>query len=268
MRLPENRFKRALAQRRLQIGLWSQLVTPVATEILVDAGFDFIVVDAEHSLNDVLTVAPQLQIADRTSVSSVVRMPWNDMVLAKRYLDAGAQTLLIPYVQTPGEATQAVSYVRYPPRGVRGVATSHRGNRFGRVDNYFANVDREICVVVQVETESALGHLEEIAAVEGIDGIFIGPSDLAASMGHLGNPAHPDVQKAIEGVPARLAGSGKPGGILTPLEAAARRYIELGYVFVAVGNDIALLAQQTKSVADTYQDIRGAIVNGPAGAAS
>ena len=253
MQVPVNTFKRALADRRLQIGLWSQLVTPIATEVVIGAGFDFLVVDAEHAPNDVTTVATQLQIIDAGPASAVVRVPWNDMVLIKRYLDIGAQSLLIPFVEGVEEATEAVRYTRYPPNGVRGVATCHRANRFGRVVDYLAKASEEICVLVQVETTKALENLEAIAAVDGIDGVFIGPSDLAASMGHLGDPGHSDLQAAFSEVPARLAASGKPAGILTPLEEQARRYIELGFSWVAVGSDLALLANQTATLASKFK---------------
>ena len=253
MELPKNRFKRAIAEGQLQIGLWSQLANPYATEVLADAGFDFVVVDAEHAPNDVLSVAPQLQILDRSPASAVVRPPWNDMVLIKRYLDVGAQTLLVPYVQSAEEAALAVSYLRYPPAGLRGVAGCHRGNRFGRVEDYFAQAASELCLVVQVETVDALDRLEAIAAVEGVDGIFIGPADLAASMGQIGNLDHPDVRAAIEAVPTRLQGLGKPAGILSSLEADVRRHIEAGFLFVAVGSDLALLAKQTAALAARFR---------------
>ncbi|MDJ0956705.1 MAG: HpcH/HpaI aldolase/citrate lyase family protein [Arenicellales bacterium] len=255
MQVPVNMFKHALVDRRLQIGLWSQLVTPIATEVVIGAGFDFLVVDAEHAPNDVTTVITQLQIIDPSPASAVVRVPWNDMVLIKRYLDIGAQSLLIPFVESAEEATKAVSYTRYPPNGVRGVATCHRANRFGHVDDYLAKASEEICVLVQVETAKALENLEAIAAVDGVDGVFIGPSDLAASMGHLGNPGHPDLQAAFSEVPARLAASGKPAGILMLSEDLARRYIELGFTWVAVGSDLALLANQTATLASKFKPI-------------
>ena len=253
MDIPTNQFKHAIARGELQIGLWSQLVTPIATEVVISAGFDFLVVDAEHAPNDVTTVVTQLQIIDPSPASAVVRVPWNDMVLIKRYLDIGAYSLLIPFVESVEEATKAVSYTRYPPDGVRGVATCHRANRFGRVADYLAKASEEICVLVQVETAKALENLEAIASVDGIDGVFIGPSDLAASMGHLGNPAHPDLQAAFSEVPSRLAASGKPAGILTPSEELARRYIELGFNWVAVGSDLALLANQTAALASKFK---------------
>lgn len=253
VQIPANQFKRAIKDGKLQIGLWSQLASPVGAEVIADAGYDFVVIDAEHAPNDVLSVLPQLQIVDRSPTSAVVRMPWNDMVQTKRFLDIGAQTLLMPFIQNGEEAERAVCYTRFPPRGVRGVATMHRANRYGRIADYLHAADAEICLLAQVETKSALDRLEEIAAVEHLDGIFIGPSDLAGSMGHIGNPAHPEVQEAIMGVPERMRRIGKPAGILTPVEEQARRYIEAGYVYVAVGSDLGLLAGQTAALAAKYR---------------
>jgi 4-hydroxy-2-oxoheptanedioate aldolase len=253
MQAPSNRFKQAIARGKLQIGLWSQLAAPVAAEVLADAGFDFIVIDAEHAPNDVLSVLPQLQIIDRSPASAMVRMPWNDMVLTKRFLDIGAQTLLMPFIESAEQAQLAVSHVRYPPAGVRGVATMHRANRYGRVADYLSAAEQQICLLAQVETRSALEELEEIAAVEGLDGVFIGPSDLAASMGHIGNPGHAEVREAILAVPERMRKAGKPAGILTPIVEQARRYIEAGYVYVAVGSDLALLASQTTALAAAFR---------------
>jgi len=253
MELPKNRFKRAIADGELQIGLWSQLAGATTAEVLADAGYDFVVIDAEHAPNDVLTVIPQLQVLDRSPTSAVVRLPWNDLVLTKRYLDIGAQTLLVPYVQNAEEARQAVFSVRYPTSGGRGVGTMHRANRYGRIKDYLTRAATEICLLAQVETEEALDRLEEIAAVDGLDGVFIGPSDLSASMGHVGNPNHPDVQAAITAVPRRLKAIGKPAGILTPVEAEARRYIEAGYVYVAVGSDLGVLANQTAALAARFR---------------
>jgi len=254
MELPKNRFKRAIAEGKLQIGLWSQLAGATTAEVLADAGYDFVVIDAEHAPNDVLTVIPQLQVLDRSPTSAVVRAPWNDLVIAKRFLDIGAQTLLVPYVQNAEEARRAVFGVRYPPLGGRGVGTMHRANRYGRIKDYLTTAGSEICLLVQVETREALDRLEEIAAVDGLDGVFIGPSDLSASMGHVGNPNHPDVQAAIVDVPRRLETIGKPAGILTPVEAEARRYIAAGYVYVAVGSDLGVLANQTAALAARFRD--------------
>ncbi len=253
MDLPRNRFKHAIAEGKLQIGLWSQLVSPLAVEVIAGAGFDFIVLDAEHAPNDVSTIVPQLQAVEGSDATAMVRAPWNDMVWIKRFLDAGAPTLLLPFVQTEEEARQAVAYTRYPPDGVRGVALAHRASRFGRVDGYFQKAASEICVVVQVETAEAIQRLEAIARVDGIDGVFIGPADLAASMDHLGNPGHADVQAAIASGLERAKEAGKPAGILTGVEADARRFIDMGFTFVAVGGDLGLLAAQTSALARAFK---------------
>lgn len=244
----ENRFKRDIAAGRQQIGLWHSLCSNLAAEGLANAGYDWILVDMEHSPNEVPMVLSQLQALAGGTAAGIVRPPWNDAVMFKRLLDAGAQTLLVPYVQSADEARAAVAATRYPPEGVRGVSALHRGNDFGRIQDYFQRVHDELCLLVQVETREALDRLEEIAAVDGVDGVFIGPSDLAAGLGHLGNPAHPDVQAAIADALARCQAAGKPAGILAPVEEDARRYLEAGYTFVAVGVDLGLLIRQAEAL--------------------
>ncbi len=246
MDLPRNRFKHAIAEGKLQIGLWSQLVSPLAVEVIADAGFDFIVLDAEHAPNDVSTIVPQLQAVEGSAATAMVRAPWNDMVWIKRFLDAGAPTLLLPFVQTEEEARQAVAYTRYPPDGVRGVALAHRSSRFGRIDGYLQKAASEICVVVQVETADAIQQLEVIARVDGIDGVFIGPADPAASMEHLGNPGHADVQADIASGLERAKEAGEPTGILAGVEADAKRFIDMDFTLVADGSDLGILAARPR----------------------
>ena len=241
MDLPSNSFKHAIAAGKLQIGLWCSLCSNIAADIVRDSGFDWLLLDSEHSPNDIPDLLAQLQAAEGGTATAIVRPAWNDMVLIKRCLDIGAQALLVPYVQNPQEARAAVAAVRYPNRGMRGVAVASRASRYGRITDYLKKADSEICLLVQVETRSALEKLEDIATVEGVDGVFIGPSDLSASLGHIGNPAHPEVQKALEDAARRLKAVGKPAGILTGNEDEARRYIGWGYTFVAVGSDIGLL---------------------------
>jgi 4-hydroxy-2-oxoheptanedioate aldolase len=253
MDLPRNAFKHAIGAGKLQIGLWSTLASPIVAEIIAGSGFDWIVVDMEHSPNELPDVVAQLQALKGGTATPVVRIPWNDPVTVKRALDAGAPSLLFPFVQNADEARGAVAATRYPPHGIRGVATATRAGGFGRIKNYLTNASSEICVLVQVETKSALDKLEEIAAVAGVDGVFIGPSDLSAAMGQIGNPSHPDVQAAILGVPARLKASGKAPGILAPVQADARRYIEAGYRFVAVGSDMNVLARNTEALAAAFK---------------
>lgn len=253
MGVPHNRFKKALAERRLQIGLWSQMSSNISAEILGRAGFDWIVIDTEHAPNELPGVLAQLQALAISDAAPVVRLAWNDQVLAKRMLDIGAQSLLIPFVETEADARRAVHQTRYPPHGVRGVATNHRANQFGRITDYLTAAAAEICVLVQIETATGVANLEAIAAVEGIDGIFVGPSDLAASLGHLGNAAHPDVEAAIVAIHRLATRSAKPTGILAPIDADARRYIEMGFTFVAVGSDLSLLARNAEALAGRFK---------------
>jgi 4-hydroxy-2-oxoheptanedioate aldolase len=253
MELPRNTFKQAIAEGRVQIGLWSSLCSNIGAEVVADAGFDWILLDGEHSPNDVPSTMSQLQALNGGTASPIVRPAWNDAVMIKRILDIGAQSILVPYVQNAEEAKRAVASVRYPPAGIRGVAASTRANHYGRVNNYLKLADSEICLLVQVETRSALGELEAIAKVEGVDGVFIGPSDLAASLGHIGNPAHAEVQAALEDAVNRLKAVGKPAGILTLSEEEARRYISWGYVFVAVGSDIGLLGRGADALAKKFK---------------
>jgi 4-hydroxy-2-oxoheptanedioate aldolase len=253
MELVRNGFKQALAEGRLQIGLWSSLCSTIAAEIEGDSGFDWILLDSEHSPNEVPGLLAQLQALQRSPVAPVVRPAWNDAVLIKRVLDVGAPSVLIPYVQNADEAVRAVAATRYPPAGIRGVAAATRASRFGRVTDYLNKANDEICVLVQVETRAALSELEAIAAVDGVDGIFIGPSDLSASFGLIGQPAHPEVQDAIRDAVTRIARAGKAAGILTGNEAEARRYIEWGCKFVAVGSDVGLLASGASALAAKFK---------------
>lgn len=253
MDINRNAFKRALHKRELQIGLWSSLCSNLAAEIIAHSGFDWIVLDTEHSPNEVPDLVSQLQAMGKGTASPVVRAAWNDTVLIKRILDIGAQSILLPYVQTAEEAGRAVAAVRYPPRGVRGVSAASRASNFGRVKEYLKKADEEICLLVQVETSAALEQLESISSIEGVDGVFIGPADLSASLGHLGDPQHPRTQRALEDAGRRLASLGKPAGILAVVEADARRYIEWGYNFVAVGIDTTLLATSADALARSFK---------------
>jgi 4-hydroxy-2-oxoheptanedioate aldolase len=253
MELPANNFKKAIAAGRQQIGLWVALASAYSTEIVAGSGFDWLLIDGEHSPNDPTTVLPQLQAIAAYPVAPVVRPAWNDKVLIKRYLDVGAQSLLVPYVQDEDEAAAAVAAVRFPLRGVRGVAGVTRATRFGRVADYAKRAEREICLLVQIETRKGLDNLEKIARVDGVDGVFIGPADLAAGLGHLGDMGHAEVQSAIEDAIKRIKACGKPPGILTPDEKTARRYIELGTVFTAVGLDAMVLARETEKLAAKFK---------------
>ena len=251
--MPHNRLKRALRDREVQIGLWSSLSSHIVAEIAAGAGFDWILIDTEHAPNELTDVHRQLQAMQGSATSAVVRPAWNDPVLFKRLLDSGVQSLLVPFVQNADEARRAVAATRYPPGGIRGIATTIRANRYGRVKEYLGRAQEEICVIVQIETRSALASLEAIAAVDGIDALFIGPNDLAADMGHLGDSAHPDVRAAIDDAIRRIQKAGKAPGILAPVEADARRWIEMGCIFVAVGSDAGIVARQTEALAARFK---------------
>jgi 4-hydroxy-2-oxoheptanedioate aldolase len=253
MDIPRNAFKQALREGRPQIGLWVSLASPYSTELVAGSGFDWLLLDGEHSPNDPPTVLPQLQAAAPYPVSCIVRPAWNDKVLIKRYLDIGAQSLLVPYLQTAQEAEEAVAAVRFPPRGVRGVAGTTRASRYGRVADYANQADAEICLLVQIETRAGLDNLEAIARTDGVDGVFIGPADLAAGLGHLGKIAHPEVQKAIQDAIGRIRACGKPAGILATDEASTRRYIEWGTTFTAVGLDAMVLARESEQLAAQFK---------------
>jgi 4-hydroxy-2-oxoheptanedioate aldolase len=253
MDLPQNSFKRALKDGKPQIGLWSSLSSNYSVEVIAGAGFDWLLLDSEHSPNDLESLLTQLQAAAPYPTTSIVRVPWNDMVTIKRVLDIGAQALLVPYVSTAEEAVAAVSYTRYPPKGVRGVAGTTRATRFGRVKDYAKHADEEICLLVQVETQSALDNIEAICAVEGVDGVFIGPADLHASMGYVGEVANPKVKPLIDDAIGRIRKAGKAPGILTPNEADAKHWLECGALFVAVGADVGILARGAEALAARFK---------------
>jgi 4-hydroxy-2-oxoheptanedioate aldolase len=253
MELPLNPLKRGLRQGRPLIGLWSQLASPVAVEVLAGSGFDFLVLDTEHAPNELPGVLEQLRALAGGTGAGVVRPAWNDPVLFKRLLDIGVQSLLVPFVQNADEARRAVAATRYPPHGIRGVALATRASGYGRVTDYPSRAHDELCVLVQLETRAALGNLEAIAAVDGVDGLFIGPSDLAADLGHLGDSAHPEVRAAIDDAIRRICATGKVAGILAPVEADARHWLSLGCRFMAVGSDVSLLARQSEALAARFR---------------
>jgi len=253
MDLPQNAFKRAIKAGKPQIGLWSSLASHYSVEVIAGAGFDWLLLDTEHSPNDLESVLSQLQAAAPYDTTPIVRVPWNDMVTIKRVLDIGTQSLLIPYVSSAQEAKDAVAYTRYPPAGVRGVAGTTRASRFGRVKDYAKRAHEELCVLVQVETQAALDHIEAIAAIEGVDGIFIGPADLHASLGYTGETANPKVKPLIDDAIRRIRKAGKAPGILTPLEADAKHWLSCGALFVAVGADVGLLARGAEALAAKFR---------------
>ncbi|MBU6195902.1 MAG: 2-dehydro-3-deoxyglucarate aldolase [Burkholderiales bacterium] len=249
-----NSFRRALREGRTLIGSWLSLGSPITAEVMGVAGFDWLLIDLEHAPNDVLSLIPQLMALKDSPSAPIVRPSWNDTVEIKRLLDAGAANLLIPFVENAEQARAAVAATRYPPQGVRGVSVSHRGNRYGAVAGYHAQANEEVAVLVQIENRSGVQAAGAIAAVEGVDALFIGPSDLAASYGHLGNPNHPEVQEAIAQVLTAAQAAGKPTGILAPAEADARRYLAQGMRFIGVGSDLGVLRMASQALADKYRD--------------
>jgi 4-hydroxy-2-oxoheptanedioate aldolase len=240
--LPQNKFKRALAAKKTQIGLWMSLTSPVATEVVAGAGFDWILLDMEHSANDLPEVA-----------EPIVRVPWNEPVAVKRVLDLGARSVLFPFVQSADEARRAVAATRYPPNGIRGVAGLTRATRYGRISDYFSRAEAEICVIVQVETRKAVAAIEEIAAVVGIDGIFIGPADLSADHGHPNNWQRPEIWSAIIEAGQRIQKAGKSAGFLSAREDDCRKVLAAGFGFVAVGSDTGIVARQSEALVKMYK---------------
>lgn len=246
-----NPFKEALLSRQVQIGLWQSLGSPYSAEICAGAGFDWLLFDGEHSPVDIPVLLSQLQAVTGSRPHAVGRPPVGQCWLIKQYLDLGFRSLLIPMVNSAAQAAELVAACRYPPAGLRGVATS-RASAWGRDQNYFANADSDICVLVQVETVEAIEAVGSIGTVDGVDGVFIGPADLAASLGWPGQPSHPAVVSRIEEAIGEILAAGAAPGILSADPALAQRYIELGCVFVAVGTDVGLLARATDSLAASF----------------
>ena len=253
MELPRNHFKHAIAAGKQQIGLWSSLSSNYTVEVIAGAGFDWILLDTEHSPNDLESVLSQLQACAPYESHPIVRVAWNDAVLIKRYLDAGAQSLLIPFVQNADEARAAVAATRYPPQGIRGVAGATRAARFGRIQGYAKRAHEELCVLLQVETKEAVDNIEAICAVDGVDGVFIGPADLHASLGYTGETGNPAVVPMIEDAIRRIRKAGRAAGVLTSAEAEVRRYMAAGCNFTAVGADVGVLARGAEALLAKYR---------------
>ena len=249
-----NLFKRALAEKRRQIGFWSTFGSPMVTDLLADSDFDWLLLDCEHSPSDVQEILPQLMAVDRSTVTTpVVRPPWNDPVIFKKLLDIGARSLLVPMVSTPEEAQAAVTATRYPLVGTRGVAGGIRANRYGRMGDYHGTASDDICLLVQVETQEGLDNIEAIAEVDGVDGVFIGPADLGAALGHLTNRNHPDVVQTIKDGRRRVASAGKASGILTADADQAQMWLDEGFTFVACGIDANILAREADKLAKRFK---------------
>ncbi|MDN3522000.1 aldolase/citrate lyase family protein [Halomonas ramblicola] len=255
MQTPVNPFKQALLEGRPQTGLWLSLADAYAAEVVAGSGADWLLIDGEHSPLTIDKTLAMLQTLAAYPVAPVVRPLWNDKALIKQLLDIGATNLLLPYVQSAEEAAQIVRWTRYAPRGVRGMASGAvRASRFGRVGDYIGRCEQELCLVAQIETRGALDCLEEIAAVEGIDALFVGPADLAADLGYAGQPGHPEVVAAVEDALQRIAAVGKAPGVLSVDLELARRYAEAGSVFTAVGVDIVMLARSSEHVVASFRE--------------
>lgn len=251
MQMPRNQFKARLNDDRVQYGLWVSLADAVAAEIAAGAGFDWLLLDGEHAPNDLRSLLGQLQAVAAYPVSPIVRPVHGNPALIKQVLDIGAQTILVPMVESVDHAIEMVRAVRYPPAGIRGVATA-RGARWGRVDDYWAHADDEMCVIAQIESLAGLEQLEGIAAVEGIDALFVGPSDLGAALGYLGQPNHPSVKAAVCNALARIRATGKAAGVLGATTELATEYGQAGATFVGVGSDTSTLARSTQALADQF----------------
>ncbi len=256
MPVPVNEFKMALAQKQPQIGCWLGLADGYAAELMGTAGFDWLVIDGEHAPNDLRSMRDQLMSLAASDSHPVLRLPIGETWMVKQALDAGAQTLLIPMVETAEQARAMVAACHYPPNGVRGVGASlARASQFGAIPDYLQTAGDQICLLLQVESKRALENLDEILAVEGVDGVFVGPADLAADMGHLGNAGAPEVQKAIDATLQRITASGRAAGVLSTDLKQVQHYLELGALFVAAGIDVTLLAQAARAVSARVKEM-------------
>ncbi|SCK20966.1 4-hydroxy-2-oxoheptanedioate aldolase [Variovorax sp. HW608] len=252
-----NPFKTALAARQPQVGLWLSMADPYMAEVSATTGFDWMLIDGEHAPNDLRSTLAALQAVAPHRGQPVVRAVNGETALIKQLLDIGAKSLLVPMIDSADEARRLVAATRYPPRGIRGVGSAvARASQWSARGDYLDIADDEVCLLVQAETVTALSNLESICAVDGVDGVFIGPADLAASMGHRGRPGHPEVQAAIEAAIRTIISSGKAAGTLTSDPKLARRYLELGCTFVAVGVDVLVYANAARKLAADFIGVR------------
>ena len=253
MKFIQNKLKAALQEGKSQIGCWLMTGSPLAAEICASSGFDWVLIDMEHTPNDVPQVLSLVHAASAYPVSIAVRAPWNDAVMIKRLLDMGVQTIMVPNVRTKQEAEAAVAAVRYPPRGTRGVSGNSRSNRFGRIKDYFDRADEHICLIVQIETQMGWDNIEEIAAVDGINCLFVGPADLAADIGYLGKNGEAVPQAAMADVIARSINVGCAAGILAFDDAEAKKWLGNGATFIAVTGDGFLLSRGMDAVVKSFK---------------
>lgn len=256
MPAPVNPFKAALAKRRRQIGLWLALANPLSAELVARSGFDWLVIDLEHAPNDLRSAVAQMQAMASYPVEPVIRPPIGETWMLKQLLDAGARSFLIPMVETAEQVRALVAAVRYPPHGVRGVgAALARASGFGGIGDYLKTANDQICLTLQIESTRGLAAIEEIAAIEGVDGIFVGPADLAADLGHLGQPGHPAVRAAVCDALHRIRGAGRPSGVLTSDQALLALYAEAGADFIAIGSDVGFLRERAVEALQSAQKL-------------
>ena len=255
MPAPTNRFKHALLSGQVQIGCWGAFADAYGTEIMGTTGFDWLVIDGEHAPNDLQTISQQIQALQATDTQAVVRLPSGNEWLIKQVLDAGCQTVLVPLVETAEQAAHLARAMRYPPHGIRGMGgAGARATRFSAITDYVTTANDQVCLLVQVETRRGIDNLDAILAVDGVDGVFIGPADLSADMGHPGNAAHTDVAEAIRDALGRIAASDKAAGILALNDDTAKRYLEWGAQFLAVGVDVVLLVNAARALSAKWRD--------------
>jgi len=253
MPAPNNPFKAALREQRFQLGLWVALASPYAAEVVSGSGYDWLLIDGEHAPNDLPLLSAQFRAVVASASHPIVRLPVGDTAMIKQILDVGVQTLLIPMVESVEQAKELVRATRYPPHGIRGVgAALARASEFGRITDYLHTANDQICLLLQIESRAGLAAIDEIAALEGVDGLFIGPSDLAADMGYLGSPGHPEVRAAIIDAFARIEKAGKARGIMTLDLAQARDYRDLGADFMAIGTDVTSLVRATQALRQEF----------------
>ena len=250
-----NRWTERIGDGRPRFGMWLASGSGYVTEICAGSGIDWVLLDQEHAPNDLRTTLEQLQVlAGYPDVDVLVRPPSADPVFIKQLLDIGAQNIIVPMIAEPAAAAAAVAATRYPPAGIRGVGSAlARASRWNRISEYLVKADASVSLTVQVETVSGLEHLGDIADVDGVDAVFIGPADLAASMGRLGQPEHPEVVSAIETALATVIERGKSAGVNAFKESVARRYLRAGVSFVLVGADVALLARGAEELVTKYR---------------
>jgi len=253
VKLPINKFLKSVRSGEQQIGLWISLSSAFAAEVVAPSGFDWVMIDMEHSPNDYFSIMGQLQVFAATETVPIVRPEWNNPVVVKRLLDLGVPGLLFPMINTVEDARKAVASTQYPPKGNRGVSKSTRATKFGRIEDYEQRIESETAIFLQIESKQGLENAREIAKVDGVDGLFFGPGDIAADIGRVGQPGHPDVWALIDPIADKLIKIGMPIGTLVVDTGKAISLLNSGYGFVACGADTALLAKSSDALLATVK---------------